>query len=440
MALALAVRFAGIGSRLSIDDAYSWLAASAPNPHVFLSRLADNENTPPLIYLVLMLMPGSQPAWLRIPAAVPGALMCLVLFLALRPRLGDRASLLAALGVAVSPYLITYSDLARGFMLADLALLVAIWCLLSLAEHETVTKWVTFFAAGVVAVWTEYGSVIAMIALVAAALWIGVPRRRTTVVIGGLAVLTLAAWIPEIVRGQHQLGLTKLNPVSATPSLTALRDVFVTLAFGENGGTSSSVGRWLALAVMLALCGFGYAVLRRGWHQRDPRFRRTVQLLAITAVLTLIGYALAAPVGVHVFTQRYLTFLVPLAAALAGAVLASISRRWVVPVVAVLLVGLGVGNFARRLGGQWEPALEPVRQIAEREHLRTVLTNTPVVLYYLAAWRPIFDRPYNLGPGLAATCARPCLVVDDTRVPGGEPRQASGTNTVVGPYLLTYQP
>ena len=295
---------------------------------------------------------------------------------------------------------------------------------------------------GVVAVWTEYGSVIAMIALVAGGT---VDRCPPAPDHGGDRRLGGARRWPPGSRRSFGASIswgwrTKLNPVSATPSLTALRDVFVTLAFGENGGTSSSVGRWLALAVMLALCGFGYAVLRRGWHQRDPRFRRTVQLLAITAVLTLIGYALAAPVGVHVFTQRYLTFLVPLAAALAGAVLASISRRWVVPVVAVLLVGLGVGNFARRLGGQWEPALEPVRQIAEREHLRTVLTNTPVVLYYLAAWRPIFYRPYNLGPGLAATCARPCLVVDDTRVPGGEPRQASGTNTVVGPYLLTYQP
>jgi hypothetical protein len=45
---------------------------------VFLDRLAENENTPPLIYLVLMLMPGTEPAWLRVPAAVPGVLACVV--------------------------------------------------------------------------------------------------------------------------------------------------------------------------------------------------------------------------------------------------------------------------------------------------------------------------------------------------------------------------
>jgi uncharacterized membrane protein len=162
--LAVALRFAGIGSRLSIDDAYTWLAASSPNAHVFLRRLADNENTPPLIYLLVMLMPGSQPAWLRLPAAVPGVLSCIVVLVALRPRLGVRASLLAALGVAVAPYLVTYANLARGFMLADLALLVVLWCLLSLADHETPGKWVALVAAGTVAVYSEYRSAIVVIA------------------------------------------------------------------------------------------------------------------------------------------------------------------------------------------------------------------------------------------------------------------------------------
>jgi hypothetical protein len=82
-----------------------------------------------------MLMPGSQPAWLRVPAVLPGVLSYVVLFMALRRGSANRTALLAALGVAVAPYLMTYSDLARGFMLADLALLVALWCLLSLADH-----------------------------------------------------------------------------------------------------------------------------------------------------------------------------------------------------------------------------------------------------------------------------------------------------------------
>jgi hypothetical protein len=438
--LAVAVRFAAIGSRLSIDDAYSWLAASSPNAHVFLRRLADNENTPPLFYLLLMLMPSFAPAWLRVPAAVPGVLMCVVLFMALRPRLGGRVAVLAALGVAVAPYLITYSDLARGFMVADLALLVALWSLLSLAEHETILKWAAFVAAGTVAVYTEYASAIVIVALVLAALVVGAPRRRSTAIAGGLVLLGLAAWIPEIVRGQHQIGVTKFDPQSATPSLTGLRDAFATLALGENGGTTSQIGRWLLFAVMLACCAAGYVVLGRGWAASDARARRTISLLALTAALTLVGYALAAVVGVNVFSQRYLTILVPLGAGLGAAVLASVKNRWMLPLGAVLLVGLGLGGVARRVGGQWEPDLTTIRAAARALHARTVLTNTPVVLYYLPSFRPVYDRPYNLGPGRSRTCARPCLIVDDTRVPGGgTPRKATGTPTLSGPFLLTYE-
>jgi len=41
--------------------------------------------------------------------------------------------------------------------------------------------------------------------------------------------------VPEIVRGQNQVGLTKLGPQVATPSVTALRDMVATLALGEHG-------------------------------------------------------------------------------------------------------------------------------------------------------------------------------------------------------------
>jgi Dolichyl-phosphate-mannose-protein mannosyltransferase len=439
VALAAATRFAAIGSHLSIDDAYSWFAASSPNANVFLDRLADNENTPPLIYLVVMAMPGSSPAWLRVPAAIPGVLICVALFLALRPRLGDGPSLLAALGVAVAPYLITYSNVARGFMLSDLALIVALWCLLSLAERETRGKWVGFFLAGTVAVYSEYRSAIVLIAMAAAAVWLGRPRRRSTLIACGAVLLALAAWIPEIVRGQDQVGVTKFNPLSAKPSVTGLRDAFVTLALGENGGTGSSAGRWLLFVGIVALCGVAYLVLRRSWTTFDEPARRTIQVLAVTSVLTLLGYALAGVVGIDIFSQRYLTILVPFAAALAAMTLAALPVRWVVPATAVLLVGLGLGNFERRLGGQWQPDLAPVRVAAAGLHPRTVLTNTPVVLYYLRSFEPDFDRPYNLGRGRAATCARPCLVIDDTRVHGGTPRGATGELSQIGPFLFVYE-
>jgi uncharacterized membrane protein len=437
--LAVAVRLAGIGSRLSIDDAYSWWVSSAPNASNFLHRLAANENTPPLIYLVLMVTPGTSPAWLRVPAAVPGVLMCLVLYFALAPRLGRRPALLASLAVAVSPFLVTYANLARGFMLADLALLCVMWALLSWRDEPKRWKLVGLFAACTIAVWTEYASVLFVVALLMADAWIGRPRWRPTLIAGALGVLTLVAWIPEIVRGQDAVGVTKLDPLNASPSLATLRNMLVQLVFGENGGTSSAVGRWLLVLVLLVLGAGAAWLLKRGWAARDERSRVAIRLLAASALLTLIGYALAAVVGVDVFSQRYMTIEIPVVAALAAAAAAEIRTGWAMAAAAACLLVLGVGNFVKRLGGEWQPNLAPVRQAAVSAHARTVLTNTPVVIYYLRSFHPDFDRPSNLGPGDAATCVKPCLAVDDNRVHAGTARPISGQRSYIGPFELTLE-
>jgi mannosyltransferase len=413
--------------------------SSAPTASVFLHRLAASENTPPLIYLLVMAMPGSSPAWLRVPAAIPGALMCCVVYWALRRPLGRPVALCTALAVAVSPYLITYSNLARGFMLADLALLCALWAVLSLRERETAWKWVGLSAASAVAVWTEYASAIFLLALFAMALWSGTPRRRWLFACGALALLTLAPWIHQIVRGQHQVGITKLGPQNSSPSPASLRNMIVQLVFGEGGGTGSAVGRWLLVIVLLAVIVAAGVVLRRAASRHDERWRQTIVLLAGTAVLTVIGHALAAPLGVDVFTPRYLTVEIVLLAALGVAALAELPWKPVLSVAAACLLALGVVDVAKRLGGEWQPNLAAVRAAAIRLHPRTILTDTPVVLYYLNDLHPIMDRPANLGPGDASSCTRPCLAVDDTRIDIGTRRVISGTPFYIEPFELTLE-
>lgn len=283
-----------------MDDAYTWLTASSPSAHVFLARLAANENSPPLIYLLVGAMPSFAPAWLRVPSVTAGVLLPAVLFGCVRSRFGDRAALLGALGVAVAPYMVTYSNLARGFMPADLALLVMIWCLLAQAENERSWRWGAFVLAGIVAVYSEYGSVVFVIALALVAAWVGRPRRGAVLAACGVVLLALVPWIPQIIRGENAVGHTKFNPLDATPSLRALRDLAAALAFGENGGTASSAGRWLILLAFLALTGVAATMLRRGWHQTPLATRDTARVLTATVLLTVIGYALAALVGVNI--------------------------------------------------------------------------------------------------------------------------------------------
>ena len=148
----------------------------------------------------------------------------------------------------------------------------------------------------------------------------------------------------------------------------------------------------------------------------------TITVIAITVALILIGHALAGIVGIEIFNQRYFTILVPLVAALGAAALVALELRWLTIAAAVLLLVLGIGNLIKRWGHQFEPSLVPVRTAVTALHPRTVLTDTPVVVYYLRSLSPQLDRPFNLGAGRAATCARPCVIVDDLATRTGTPR------------------
>lgn len=437
--LACVVRGVAIGSNLHVDDAYSWLVASQPNPAGFLRALAATENTPPLFYLLLSPLPIDHTVWLRLPAAVSGVLLCVPVYAVARRRLGLRVALLAALVVAVAPYLVTFSDLARAFMLGDLALLVALWAVLELAESESPAKWAVFAAASVVAVYTEYDAALFLAALTAAALWVGRPARRRMASAAVLPLLALVPWIPEMVRSQHQVGVTKLDPQFGATSFRTLRDTTVLLVLGEHGGSADPLIRWLEFGALVAAVAAVALVLRHSWTNQTPLARRTIVVIAITAVLTLAAHALAGALGVGIFTPRYLTVLVPLAAVLGAAAVVALNRRAVTAAAFAVLVAVGVAGVIRRTGTEYEPSFAPVRALASSYHPRTVLTNTPLALFYLRPLRPRFDRPSNLGRGLATTCSRPCLIIDDSRILGGRPRLASGVRTVVGPFVLTLE-
>jgi len=251
--------------------------------------------------------------------------------------------------------------------------------------------------------------------------------------------VTIAPWIPQIVHGQHAVNVTKLAPTFPGPALVTLRDATVTLAFGEYGGTHSAAGRWLGFGLIVALVAIGVLLVRRRAGPGGSPRRRAIVMLAGTAVLTLAGHAIAAAAGVDLFNERYLTILIPLVAALGAVAVVATERTAVVVGAAVLLLAVGLVNLGRRYHHQWEPSLAPVHVTALSLHPRTVLTDTPAVLYYLKDLHPQLDRPFDLGPGLAQSCARPCLVIDDLTTTTGTPRRLSGSPMRMGRFELTLE-
>ena len=412
---ALVLRLVAVGDRLSHDEGYTWLVVSSDGPGTFLDRMAAFENTPPLYYLLTWPFPDEGVAWLRIVSVLAGVGCVAAVAWVVR----GRAGLLAAAALAVAPYAVSFSDYARGFVLADLGLLIALGAAMR-------GRWWVFMAGGAVAVYSEYDSALFLAAMAPLFGW------RCLV-----PVAFLAPWIPQIVRAQDALDVTKVAPVYPDPGLDSLRDTVVRLAFGEHGTAGAAGLRWLQLlAVVLVL-----ALAMRALARADARLAR---VLGVVGIGTLALHALAHWIGPDVFAPRYLTELIPLGAAAIGAALAQARVREVRVAAAVAIAALGVAVVVQRWGENDEPDYDEIAALVEPgARGRTVITNSAVIAYYLRDLDPHLDRPFGLGPGLEAACAHPCrepfLVVDDMRV-ANSPRLGAGRAQAFGPVYVRATP
>jgi hypothetical protein len=326
----------------------------------------------------------------------------------------------------VAPYAVSFSNYARGFTLATLGMLVALWAAARLARDGG-SRWWWLYAAGAVgALYSEYVAALFLVPL-ALALTTLRPSPRTL----GLALLPFLAllpWIGEIDHSRDLAGITKVDPTYPGPTPGSLRDTVVTLAFGEHGSAGSVAVRWLQfLAIALVVGGALLLVARRS--------RVAGVLLGCTAVGTLVLHALTALVGPDVFAPRYMTALIPLGAALVGGAVAAVPRRAAAPAVAVVLLAAGVAVVVQRTGREIEPDYARAEAVVRAAGARTVLTNSAVEEYYGNHPRPRLDRPFGLSRGLEPRTRAPYAVVDDTRVGEGA-RPGPGRRTKIGPIVV----
>jgi hypothetical protein len=446
VALAVAVRLAGLGDRLSDAEGYSWLVASAPSIDVFFDRLAAYENTPPLFYALLAPLPHGDEVWLRLPALLP-ALACVpVAYCVVRPLLGTRVALLSTLALAVAPFHVSYSNYSRGFMLAALGVLLAAWAVARLAEGRRGRWWWLYLAGATLALHSEYDALLFLAPLLCLpALW----RRRgwrEALLLGALPLATLLPLIGEMLRGLDQLDVTKLTPPSPDLSPASLRDSLVSLFTGAHGLAGSAALRALQLAAIV-----GALALAATWlWRRSGRLARladgqrevAVWLFVVAPGAAVVLHAVASIPGPEIFDSRYLVGLIPFACALLAAGVDALPWRWAVPALAAGLLMLAVAVLAQRYDRELQPDLAPATEQIQAAGARTTLTNSPVVAYYLRDLDPRLDRPFGLGndePRCATDCPRPLAVVEDVRLPGGV-RAGPGQPTAYGPIVVRIVP
>jgi hypothetical protein len=114
------------------------------------------------------------------------------------------------------------------------------------------------------------------------------------------------------------------------------------------------------------------------------------------------------------------------------------------PTAAACLLAVGVAVFVQRHDREVHPDMEPAVALVDSSDARTVLTNSPVVAYYLrdTSADVRLDRPFGLGndeTACAEHCRRPVVVVEDSRLPGGI-RGGPGAVSPLGPVVVRIVP
>jgi 4-amino-4-deoxy-L-arabinose transferase-like glycosyltransferase len=354
-------------------------------------------------------------------AAVP------VLYAIVRPLVGTRAALLAALGLAVAPLHVGFSNYARGFMLAGLGSLLALWAVARLAQGAPRRWWWLYALGAALAVYSEYYAALFLLPLLGALLALRARPWREVLALGLAPMLLLAAWLPELSRSLDFEGETKIAPRFPGASPATVRDVVVSLFFGEDGATAAVGLRLLLFAGLVAALAVTVVLLRRR-AAREPGARILLWLAGATAAGALVLHAASPLADLGVFQERYLTGLIPLGAALLAAGVDSLPWRPAVPLAAVALLGVGAAVVVQRYDRETEPDYGRVERIIRRAEVRTVLTNSAVAAYYLRDLDTTLDRPFNLGRGREARTGQPYAVVDEA----WRARPGPGERTDVG--------
>jgi hypothetical protein len=316
-----------IGDAFWYDEAFTAWLVGLPLPAIMQAIAGDVH--PPAWYLIewgVVRIFGSSELALRLPACALG-IVSLPLAWAVARQLAPRPVALVALGIfALSPFQIYYSQEARMYMLLQVAVLAAIWAMLT-------RRWVLLSTSSLVGLLTHNLMMIYLIPIFGWAAWQTRRDLRRLAEIGGIGAITLgnyapwAAWLllPQI--GEVRNGFW-VQPVTAGGFLYPIYVLFFHIA----------VPPWLQLhagilVMALVLWGSIKAVSGR-WSLVALAWGP----LAILAVISLAW----RPVYLH---RTLIGAALPLYMLAAFAIVNAVrSFRW--PVVAALAVlAIPVGNY-----------------------------------------------------------------------------------------------
>jgi hypothetical protein len=324
--LALATRFFGVAADgLRTDEMYSVWMASRPLPEMLAAIVIDGHDaTPPAFYVLLhFALHASWELWsIRLVSIVAGALMVPLTFAFAQHLFDFRTAALAALLLAVAPYSIDVSQVARAYTLSGLLALASLYFFARMAPESVSRRSILFYVLATLgALATHYLAALVivfqnLVVLLAFLLrWLRPQRLLAWIKLQALmGVLALPlAWmalqrLPASGSGTGQDWLP-------SPGATVIIKSLILWGSGDPsfGGMAFTIGRLASLGVIAALLAVGAASAWRLWRS-GPGARSEVAgaALVASAFFGIWGIALGISLQRKIFHEKYFIYLAAL--------------------------------------------------------------------------------------------------------------------------------
>jgi uncharacterized membrane protein len=305
------------GRSFWLDEILVWDFSGGTSIGAVVRRLAASPSLMPLHFVISWIIRrfGDSEIWLRLFPAVAGTLTIPAMFLLARTLFGRRTALIAALLVAISPFLIWYSQENAAYALLTLLTVIQMQLAYLAVTRSRLIYWLGFSVVTLVNLYNDYFALLstaAAFAFIAIALvrrfmsphptlprTRGREMRRQTLRAVGSGLLILLGYLPwlRILRTflRHQeYGLLRFSPAHhATPA-----EVQSYLAiFGLQG-----------VVLLLFVAGLAVAAVFTVRHKPDA-----VLLTVLWLVVPVAAFFYFLRGGLVTLWPRYLIFVVPAA-------------------------------------------------------------------------------------------------------------------------------
>ena len=227
-AVGLALRLAQIGYQpLWRDEAFTALAVQRSWGSML--NVVRHDSAPPLFYLLerVVAMVSTSPAALRVVPVLAGAAAIPIMAALGRRVAGNNGGTWAAVIGALAPALVVSSLDARMYILATTLVLASTLCLLRALERPTLLRWALYLGLSILAVYTVYFALFALLGqIIAVAILYGRRRFGSAGIVAAVGIATVASLTPWILAASAQLShgaggfwVPKLSVVSLSGGL-----------------------------------------------------------------------------------------------------------------------------------------------------------------------------------------------------------------------------